>query len=106
LGLVNALGKLEDPSKMGHAIAGAFIATFYGVAFANLIFLPLGAKLKVRSQHEVLVRQAMIEGIISIEAGDNPRVTEDKLRVFLEPTKREQIKKDKASGVQSVASEG
>lgn len=92
LGLVNALGRLENPAEMGHAIASAFIATLYGVTFANVVFLPLGAKLKVASQEEVLVRQAMIAGILSIVTGDNPRITEEKLKVFLSPKKRENLK--------------
>jgi chemotaxis protein MotA len=96
LGLVNALGRLEDPSEMGHAIASAFIATLYGVAFANVVFLPLGAKLKVCSQEEVLVRQAVIAGILSIVVGDNPRITEEKLKVFLSPKKREGAKQKQA----------
>lgn len=103
LGLVHALGQLEDPSKMGAAIAGAFIATFYGVSFANLIFLPLGAKLKARNAEETLVRQAMIEGIISIEAGDNPRITEEKLKVFLAPEKRTGVQREKSAARSEAA---
>jgi chemotaxis protein MotA len=96
-GLVNALGKLENPEEMGNAIAAAFIATLYGVTFANVVFLPIAAKLKVRSQEEVLVRQVIIEGILSIEVGDNPRITEEKFKVFLSPKKRDEIQAQRAA---------
>jgi chemotaxis protein MotA len=98
LGLVNALGRLDNPAEMGHAIASAFIATLYGVAFANVVFLPIGAKLKIRSQEEVLVRQAIIAGILSITAGDNPRITQEKLKVFLSPKKRAEIERAQTEG--------
>jgi chemotaxis protein MotA len=103
LGLVHALGQLEDPSKMGSAIAGAFIATLYGVSFANMIFLPIGSKLKVRHQDEMLIRQVMIEGILSIEAGDNPRITEEKLKVFMPPKARAGVERDKVAQARSTA---
>jgi len=83
MGLVNVLGHLEDPSKLGGAIAVAFIATFWGVSSANLLWLPLGAKLKKRSEDEMVMRQMLLTGILSIQAGDSPRVVEDKLRGFL-----------------------
>jgi chemotaxis protein MotA len=102
-GLVHALGQLEDPAKMGAAIASAFIATLYGVCFANMIFLPLGNKLKLANQEELLVRQAMMEGILSIEAGDNPRITEEKLKVFLPPATRAKLERAKAAPAQSEA---
>lgn len=83
MGLVNVLAHLEDPSKLGSAIAVAFIATFYGVASANLLWLPLASKLKKRSEDEMVLRQMMLTGILSIQAGDSPRVVEDKLKSFL-----------------------
>jgi chemotaxis protein MotA len=88
LGLVNALGKLENPSEMGEAIAGAFIATLYGVSVANLVFLPIGAKLKARNEAEMHVREAIIVGVLAIEAGEAPRNIGEKLKVFLAPTAR------------------
>lgn len=87
-GLVHMLSQLDDPSKMGPAIAAAFMATFYGVSVANLVFLPIANKLKVRSAEEVLLRQVIIEGVLSIQAGDNPRILEEKLRSFLPPAMR------------------
>ena len=89
MGLVNALAQIETASKVAHAIAVAFIATFYGISFANLIFLPIGNKLKAKTADEVLIREVMIEGILSISAGDNPRIVEEKLKAFLSPKEQE-----------------
>lgn len=85
MGLVHVLSNLTSASSLGPAIATAFIATFYGIFSANVVWLPLGGKLKVRSQEETLVRELMIEGVLSIQSGDNPRAMEEKLRAFLPP---------------------
>lgn len=85
MGLINVLATLDDPSKVGPAVAVAFIATLYGIGVANLIFLPIAGKLKFRSGEEVLLRQLTIEGVVSISAGDNPRIVEEKLKAFLPP---------------------
>ncbi len=92
MGLVNALAQIESAAKTAHAISVAFIATFYGIAFANLIFLPIAFKLKAKTAQEVLLREVMIEGILSISAGDNPRIVEEKLKAFLSP--KEQAAKE------------
>jgi chemotaxis protein MotA len=88
MGLVHVLSNLEDAAKLGPAIAVAFIATLYGVASANVVWLPIANKLKVRSKQEVLIRELMIEGILSIQAGENPNILGQKLRVFLAPANR------------------
>ncbi|MCS6801703.1 MAG: flagellar motor protein [Chloroflexota bacterium] len=90
MGLVHVMEMLGsgDIEKLGHGIAVAFIATLYGVGTANLIFLPIGGRLKKLSQEEVLVREMMIEGILSIQAGENPRVIQQKLLGFLAPSAR------------------
>lgn len=88
MGLIHMLANLSDPGKMGPLIAGAFIATLYGVSSANLLFLPIGNKLKVYSAEEVMVREIMVEGILSIQAGDNPRIVEEKLKAYLSPKMR------------------
>jgi chemotaxis protein MotA len=98
IGLIHMLANLSDPAKMGPLIAGAFIATLYGVSSANLIFLPIGNKLKARSAEEALVREIMLEGILSIQAGDNPRIVEEKLKAFLAPKLRSTL-----SGIGSTA---
>jgi len=90
-GLVHMLANLSDPSSMGPSIAAAFIATLMGVSSANLLFLPLGNKLKHRSQGELLMKEIMMEGILAIQAGDNPRVVEEKLKAFLSPKERTHV---------------
>lgn len=95
-GLVHMLANLSDPGSMGPSIAAAFIATLYGVSSANLVFLPLSNKLKVSSAAEVLGREIVMEGILSIQAGDNPRIVEEKLKSFLSPKVRNKIGADMA----------
>lgn len=87
-GLVHMLANLSDPGSMGPSIAAAFIATLYGVSSANLIFLPLSNKLKHVNQEELQVREIVMEGILSIQSGDNPRIVEEKLKAFLSPKLR------------------
>jgi chemotaxis protein MotA len=88
LGLINVLSNLSDTSTLGHKIAGAFIATFYGVFAANIIFLPLAIKLKGRMKHEAHLSEMALEGILAIQAGDNPRIVREKLDGFLSPKER------------------
>lgn len=90
MGLVLVLANLSDAAALGPAIAVAFVATFYGVVFANLLYLPVGMKLKACAQDEIATRELMIEGILAIQSGDNPRIVEEKLVAFLNAeTKRE-----------------
>jgi len=88
MGLINVLSNLSDTSTLGHKIAGAFIATFYGVFMANILFLPLGGKLKTRTKHEMHVQEMCMEGILTLQAGDNPRLLREKLDGFLPPKQR------------------
>jgi chemotaxis protein MotA len=88
MGLVHVLENLDAPATLGPAISGAFIATLYGVGSANVIFLPTANKLKQMSSEEVELRSMTLEGIISIQAGDNPRVVSDKLMSFIPPDER------------------
>jgi chemotaxis protein MotA len=89
MGLIHMLSSLDEPGKMGPAIAAAFLATLYGVATANLIFLPIGAKLKARTAEEILAYDMMVEGILSIQAGDNPRIVQTKMMAYLPPKIRQ-----------------
>ncbi|MCL5959297.1 MAG: flagellar motor protein [Chloroflexi bacterium] len=89
MGLVNVLSNLDDPSHLGEAIAVAFIATFYGVASANLLWLPLASKLKALSKAEVWLREVAREGILAVQAGDNPRIVREKLEAFLSGAQRD-----------------
>jgi chemotaxis protein MotA len=88
MGLINMLAKLSEPGKMGHSIAAAFIATLYGVAFANLIYLPISSKLRSKTSEEVIVYEMIIEGVMSIQAGDNPRIVETRMMAYLPPSLR------------------
>lgn len=89
IGLVQMLQNLEDPSQIGPAMAVALITTFYGALLANLLFLPIAGKLKTRSKEEMLVKELVLEGIVSIASGENPRIMEQKLQAFLAPRLRE-----------------
>jgi chemotaxis protein MotA len=87
-GLIHVLGNLDQPETLGPMIAAAFIATLIGVASANVVFLPAGARLKQLSQEELQARAMIVEGILSIQAGDNPRVVREKLITFVPPKQR------------------
>src|SRR3954447_14944681 len=88
MGLVHVLQNLSNPGTLGPAISGAFIATLYGVSSANLVFLPVANKLKLLSSEEQELRTMTLEGILAIQAGDNPRVVADKLLSFIPPADR------------------
>lgn len=88
IGLVQMLKNMEDPSAIGPAMAIALLTTFYGAVMANMIFNPLAAKLKGRSQVEINLKELTREGIMAIAAGDNPRIVEQKLHAFLQPKMR------------------
>jgi chemotaxis protein MotA len=83
LGLINVLSNLSDPSGLGESIALAFIATLYGVGSANLIWLPIGTKLKQKHKGEQIIKEIMLEGVLCLQSGDNPRIVEQKLKAFL-----------------------
>jgi len=95
IGLIQMLRRLDDPSKIGQGMATALITTFYGALFANLVCLPIAGKLRVRSEEEIFSRELIIEGILSIQSGDNPRVVEEKLKAFIAPRLREKISVEK-----------
>jgi len=88
MGLVHVLSNLSDPESLGPSIAVAFIATLYGVCFANVAWLPIGHKLKLKSKQERFMREIALEGILSIQAGDNPSIVREKLRAFLSASLR------------------
>ena len=83
LSLVHVLENLDKPEQLGHMIGGAFIATLWGVLSANVLWLPLASKLKRMSELEAQSMELAIEGLMSIQAGSNPRVIEQKLKAFL-----------------------
>jgi len=83
LGLMAVMQNLADPTRLGHGIAAAFTATVYGIGFANLFFLPVSAKLKVIIQRQTQLREMVIDGMLSIAQGENPRAIESKLQGYL-----------------------
>lgn len=88
VGLINMLKKMDDPSAIGPSMAVALITTLYGSLLANWICTPVATKLKVNNNAELTVKEIMIEGLLSIQAGENPRVIEEKLKSFLAPKDR------------------
>ena len=88
IGLVNMLQNMNDPSSIGPAMAVALLTTLYGSLLANWICAPVGAKLKLRNETEMQIKEIMIEGLLSIQAGENPRVIEEKLKSFLTPSEK------------------
>lgn len=83
LGLMAVMRDLTDPNKLGHGIAAAFVATIYGISLANLLLLPIGSRLKALINKQTQVREIVIEGLVSIAQGDNPRQIESKLQGYL-----------------------
>jgi chemotaxis protein MotA len=88
MGLISVLKNLNDPGSLGPSISVAFIATLYGVGMANAVLLPVANKLKLLSSEEQELRTMTLEGILAIQAGDNPRVVADKLLSFIPPDER------------------
>ncbi len=95
IGLILMLRSLSDPSTIGPKMAVALITTFYGTVIANFIANPFANKMKVYSDEEAIMKEVLIEGMLSIQAGENPRIIEEKLKSFLAPTLRGD-QKDKA----------
>jgi chemotaxis protein MotA len=91
IGLVQMLMRMNDPSTIGPSMSVALVTTFYGVILANLVFLPIAGKLRRLSAQELLVKQLIIHGILSIQSGDNPRILEQKLHSFVSPRERKSV---------------
>lgn len=83
MGLVMVLGNLSDPEALSHSIAAAFIATLYGVGSANLLWLPIATKLKMKDKAEVSAMEMVLDGILSIQAGENPSILKEKLKTHV-----------------------
>ena len=102
MGLLHVMQLLQTPELLGPAIAGAFMATLYGVGSANVIFMPTAGRLATLTQSEVLNRTLVIEGILAIQAGENPRVVSERLLGFLPPADREAAAAPGAPTLQAV----
>jgi len=92
VGLIATLGELDKPEKLGAGIAGAFVATFLGVFLANGVMLPLSARMKRLSAQEVQAREMVMEGVLAIQGGQNPRVIEETLLSYLSPSQAESFR--------------
>ena len=99
IGLVNMLYEMDDPSSIGPPMAVALITTLYGSLLANWICTPVATKLKLNNANEITMKEIAIEGLLSIQAGENPRVIEEKLKSFLAPADRAS---DSAEGGEEV----
>src|SRR5690625_2770105 len=82
-GLVLMLSNLEDPASLGPNMAVALLTTLYGTVLANLVFLPMASKLENKTEEEIFLKQIIIEGVIGVQSGQNPRILEEKLSAFL-----------------------
>lgn len=88
IGLINMLKDLNDPSTIGPNMAVALVTTFYGALLANWVCIPVVNKLKANNSIEIMIKEVIVEGLLSIQAGENPRVIEEKLKSFLNPVSR------------------
>ncbi len=88
LGLIAMLRQLDDPASIGPAMSLALVTTFYGAILSNMIFVPIAGKLRARSQTETLTKELIVQGVLSLCRGDNPRIIEQKLHSFLPPAAR------------------
>ena len=89
IGLINMLGNMDDPGSLGPAMSVALLTTMYGSMLANWLCAPVANKMKANNAKEVMVKQIVIEGLLSIQAGENPRVIEEKLKSFVAPKERD-----------------
>ncbi len=98
IGLINMLQKLSDPSTIGPNMAVALVTTLYGSLLANWLCGPVANKLTVNNNVEIMIKEVTVEGLLSIQAGENPRVIEEKLKSFLSPKMRESMSDEQAGG--------
>lgn len=98
IGLINMLNVMEDVKAIGPAMAVALLTTFYGSVLANWICIPVSTKLKTKNSAEIMIKELMVEGLLSIQAGENPRVIEEKLKSFLSPIRRAVLSQPEEGG--------
>ena len=94
IGLINMLQKMDDPKLIGPNMSVALVTTFYGSMLANWICIPIATKLKANNAQEIRVKEVMVEGLLSIQAGENPRVIEEKLKSFISPARRRMMQQE------------
>lgn len=98
VGLVLMLNSLEDPATLGPSMAVALLTTLYGTVLANLFFNPMASKLESKTEEEVFIKQIIIEGIIGVQSGQNPRILEEKLSAFLSNEAKKRQEEEEESG--------
>lgn len=91
IGLVLMLGSLQDPATLGPKMAVALLTTLYGTVLANLVFIPMAGKLENKTEEEIFIKQIIIEGVIGVQSGQNPRILEEKLSAFLSDESMHQV---------------
>lgn len=99
IGLILMLSNLSDPSSLGAGMATALVTTFYGTLFQNVIFNPIAANLKVQTEEEVYTLEMMLDGILSIQSGSNPRTIQDKMITYLSPQERLDLNKSENKNI-------
>lgn len=95
MGLIVMLAKLDDPNAIGSGMAVALITTFYGSLMANMVFLPIANNLSIQTEEEMFTKEMVLEGILEIQAGTNPRILEEKLMTYLSPEENLKIKEER-----------
>ena len=103
LGLIQVMQHLTEPSCLGTGVAVAFVATIYGVASANLLFLPIAHKLKLHHERQMLSQEMILEGILALAQGEHPRLIAERLNGFLPPNVNPDVKLPGATGQQQLA---
>ncbi len=103
LGLIHVMENLSDPSKLGGGIAVAFVATVYGVGLANLVYLPMSGKLKLKARTLMVAKEIMLVGVIGILEGENPRLIDDKLKSYLSREEIQDQQENNAEAKQKAA---
>lgn len=104
VGLILMLNKLEDPSTLGPSMAIALLTTLYGTVLANLFFIPMANKLEKKTEEEIFIKQIIVEGVIGVQSGQNPRILEEKLSAFL--SKEAQKERVQANATKAKAKKG
>ncbi|MBK5251279.1 MAG: motility protein A [Peptostreptococcaceae bacterium] len=103
IGLVIMLSDLNDASAIGVGMATALITTFYGAFFANMLLIPVATKLQSQTEEEIFTREMMIEGILSIQSGTNPKIVEEKLTTYLSPYERKKDREEEAVVIKNAS---
>lgn len=94
MGMISVLSHLSNPDEIGSAIAVAFLATLYGIASANILWIPFGTKIKVKTEKEIYFMEMILEGMLSIQQGVNPRILRERLSVYLPPEPPTRLKSE------------